>query len=94
VFIDAYPCDDTSRQVQLREITPTPHAELNNHHSDPHALLALTQILHGRSPRAWWLLIPAERYDHGVALSKTTRAGVRAATEMVSVLIPAIDSTE
>ncbi len=49
-------------------------------------LLALARQLFGRAPRAWWLTIPASRFDFGEALSLQARRGVAQAVTMIRTL--------
>lgn len=44
-----------------------------SHRLTPVQLLTITALLHGRSPAAWLLLVPAFRCDHGEEFS----AGLR-----------------
>jgi hydrogenase maturation protease len=43
---------------------------LFSHGLEPQPLLAITQLLHGRAPRAWQLLVPAFDLGHGDGLSE------------------------
>lgn len=45
-----------------------------SHRLDPLQLLAITALLHGRTPQAWQLLVPAFRCDHGEGLSPELQA--------------------
>jgi hydrogenase maturation protease len=50
--------------------------ELGQHFGDPRILLALAQVLYGRSPRAWLITIPGQNFDLGETLSPQTECGM------------------
>lgn len=59
------------------------------HTGDPAELLTLTRTAFGRRPAAWWVLIPAERFDWGAPLSARTRGGLRVALRAIRRLLAA-----
>jgi hydrogenase maturation protease len=86
VFVDA--AVDRPRRVRLRPLTPKSAGPSVSHATDPRTLLALTRELFGRAPRAWWLTIPAIRFEFGESLSGLTRRGVALAVKRIRALIP------
>lgn len=84
VFVDA--AVDRPRKVRLRVLRPHTGAPTSSHAADPRALLALARELFGRAPRAWWLTIPAIRFDFGETLSATTRRGIALAVQKIRAL--------
>jgi hydrogenase maturation protease len=67
--------------VELQPLEPSAPRTGLGHVSDPQGLLALAQALHGRSPRAWLLTVPAPCVEFGETLSDEARRGVRTALE-------------
>lgn len=84
VFVDA--AVDRPRTVRLRPLKPQTAARPASHATDPRALLALARELFGRAPRAWWLTIPAARFDFGETLSPLTRRGIALAVNRIRAL--------
>jgi Ni,Fe-hydrogenase maturation factor len=66
--------------------------ELGGHGGDPRALLGLAELLYKRSPRAWWLTIPASGFDFGAGLSSTTCRGMLIALRYLRDVLPMIRS--
>lgn len=74
LFIDAWPAPDAA-VPQLIALSPAASSPASSHRLDPAALLAVSQALYGRAPRAQLLLVPAQAFPHGTALSAVlTRA--------------------
>ncbi|WP_199247182.1 hydrogenase maturation protease [[Phormidium] sp. ETS-05] len=86
IFADAYPDAQT---VEVREIAEnnSENIQFNPHSSDPKGLLALTKLLYGKNPPAWWVLIPALDFDFGEELSPATATGVMDAVAKIEQLI-------
>ncbi len=76
LFIDAAVATTEVRVQPLKAGSP-PTA--SGHTSDPSTLLGLAQALSGRSPRAWWLTVPAFDTGFGEGLSEPAQAHLRAA---------------
>ncbi|MDW8308397.1 MAG: hydrogenase maturation protease [Verrucomicrobiales bacterium] len=89
VFVDAAVAPP--RKVRLRRLTPRTTAQPMSHATDPRALLTLARELFGRVPRAWWLTIPAVRFDFGESLSATTRRGIALALKRIQRLAAEIE---
>lgn len=92
VFVDA--AVDRPLRVRLRPLRPGPPASVGSHFSDPRAVLALARQLFGRAPRAWWLTIPALRFEFGETLSAPTRRGIAEALNRIRALVNAPRSSE
>lgn len=72
LFLDAWHAPRGARPSLMR-LAPSAPA-LQSHRLEPAALLALSEGLYGRAPRAWLLRIPAGCFGHGTALSAALRA--------------------
>lgn len=91
IFVDAYPIKKTEYDdeiaIQVQAIQPTETNEQIGHTANPRSLLALTQMVYGVSPSAWWILIPAINFEFGEQLSLITQNGIEAALEQINQLI-------
>ncbi|CAN5141866.1 hydrogenase [soil metagenome] len=81
VFVDA--AVDAEQVLLDRVATSTVHTALG-HTCDPAGLLALCESLHGRTPVAWLLTIPAYDLGFGEWLSDETAAGVEVAVRRLA----------
>lgn len=95
IFVDALSDRSQARTVQLCPIVlgsessqKLPKETSGKTHRDhPLALLSLTEVLYGRSPQAWWLRVPTERFGEKEELSKTAERGCdRALTTITQFL--------
>jgi Ni,Fe-hydrogenase maturation factor len=84
VFVDA--AVDAPRKVQFRELTAGETSQLMAHAADPRTMLALSRDVFGRTPRAWWLTIPAEQMEFGETLSTNTERGLGVAVAIIQSL--------
>lgn len=95
IFADAYPINQTEKNdeiaIQVKAIQPTETNTPIGHTADPRSLLALTQMVYGVSPSAWWILIPAINFEFGEQLSLITQKGIQAALEQINQLIQQAD---
>ena len=88
LFVDAWLADQQGpptggTRPRLQELDPgAPSAGLS-HHLGPTELLALCQACYGRSPQAHQLLVPAFRFEHGVELSPSLKAGLPMARRLL-----------
>jgi hydrogenase maturation protease len=57
------------------------------HTSDPANLLALTEVVYDRKPRAWLVTVPAREFEPGLGLSALAQAGVAAALARIETLL-------
>jgi Ni,Fe-hydrogenase maturation factor len=87
IFVDAACVEDESPSPQLQRIEPSSVQLMRGHTGDPQVLLALTQLAYGSCPLAWWIMIPARRFDFGADLSPTARCGAAAALRDIRALI-------
>lgn len=99
IFVEAFSDHSQSRTVQLcplvlDSLLPCPSAQKlpeetakETHRDHPLALLSLTELMYGRSPQAWWLRVPTERFGKKGVLSKTAERGCdRALTTIAQFL--------
>jgi hydrogenase maturation protease len=80
LFVDAVRTDS---QPSARPIVAAFGAAALGHASDPARVLALTQALFGRQPRAWLITVPTADMGYGKGLSPLAKRGVRQALEEV-----------
>ncbi len=80
VFADA--AIDTT-DVRLAPLAPSSRAPGLGHAGDPGWLLALCESLHGRSPEAWLLTIPAADLGFGIGLSRAAAGAVEEAVRLL-----------
>jgi hydrogenase maturation protease len=84
VFVDA--AVDAPREVQLRPLEPADSSQLMAHAADPRTMLALARDVYGRTPKAFWLTIPATELGFSESLSAGAEAGFRIALEKIRAL--------
>ncbi len=84
LFVDA--AVDAPREVQLRELKPAASAQIMAHAADPRILLALARDVFGHAPQAWWLTIPAVKFDFSDDLSPEAQQGLASALEKIQTL--------
>jgi hydrogenase maturation protease len=87
IFVDASRAEEDSPGLQTRRIEPSQVQLMHGHTGDPQVLLALTQLAYGRCPTAWWITIPAQRFDFGADLSPAARRGAAVALRHIRTLI-------
>lgn len=81
VFVDAaVPAD----RVRFERLGPVVRQPALGHKCDPAWLLRFCETLHGRSPQAWLLTVPAYDIGFGEGLSEPTRERIVVATRMLS----------
>jgi hydrogenase maturation protease len=85
IFVDAAVA--APRKVQFRELAPGDTPQLMAHAADPKTMLALARDVFGRTPKAWWLTIPAERMEFSEALTPVAQRGCAEAVEKIQSLI-------
>jgi Ni,Fe-hydrogenase maturation factor len=57
------------------------------HITNPHSLLYLTDLVYGKAPVAWWILIPAVNFEFGDRLSTLTTASITRAIPLIQQII-------
>ena len=86
IFVDAA-WNAESEEVMVKPLHPGPRAGVSAHTADPRGLLALAEILYGRSPPAWLVTIPGRDFDLGKPLSPVAARGVEVAVVRVRELL-------
>ncbi|BAY27657.1 hypothetical protein NIES2100_74820 [Calothrix sp. NIES-2100] len=86
IFIDACLTSESS-EVQVRSLAPDSSGNISGHIADPRSLLALTQVLYGYCPTAWWVIVPGENFNIGDRLSPTAETGIAIALEKIAQII-------
>lgn len=93
IFVDACRTSRLHADVRVTRLEPVgcettgSSVPVLGHTSDPRSLLALTQSVYGRHPRAWWVEVPAEDFGVGDRLSSTAERGMADALEEIEGLI-------
>ena len=87
IFVDASGAERELMDICARPIVPVSSHVMAGHTADPRTLLALAQLVYGRYPQAWWITIPALRYDFGADLSPEARRGAAAALGRIRALV-------
>jgi len=77
---------DAPREVRLRKLEPADSAQIMAHAADPRTMLALARDVFGHAPKAWWLTIPAVKFDFGEELSPEAQQGFATALEKIQGL--------
>jgi hydrogenase maturation protease len=81
LFIDAWLTPATD-EPQLKAIGPATGA-VESHRLEPAQLLAVSQALYGRMPRAHLLQVPAYSFEHGMEISAELQAVLPAARALL-----------
>ncbi len=81
LFIDAW-LAPAGATPELTEIAPAVDVT-DSHRLEPAQLLAISQVLYGRSPAVHLLRVPAYRFDHGITLSAELQAALPAARALL-----------
>jgi hydrogenase maturation protease len=86
VFVDALAVPGRVT-VELTPVRAEEIADWSTHTADPRTLLALTRAVYGRTPEAWWLMVPGRIFDFGEGLSSAAEEGVLQAVAHLKKLI-------
>jgi hydrogenase maturation protease len=81
LFIDAWLAPAGARP-ELRQLISS-GAAAESHRLEPEQLLAICEVLYGRSPRGHLLRVPAFAFGHGTALSAELREGLPLARRLL-----------
>lgn len=74
IFVDAcVPADNFD--VRIQSLVPTADHAMTGHTGDPQSLLALTQVLYGHCPSAWWVTVPGINFELGDRVSCIAETG-------------------
>jgi hydrogenase maturation protease len=99
IFVDVYPVNELSiaetGEAEIRSIPIHPSTyrhdtyvcEGSGHTADPHSLLCLSEVAYGHAPTAWWILIPALKFEFGEQLSPLTRSGIAKALQKIEQIL-------
>jgi hydrogenase maturation protease len=86
VFVDACPTSE-GEEVQVQWLGLAGSTYTLGHASNPQYLLALARALYGRSPPAWWVLVPGANFELREGLSAVAARGVEAALRKIAFLL-------
>lgn len=88
IFVDALPVsDEILEKVKIEVLKPEKITDSFAHNYNPRSLLFLTQAIYGKTPVAYWILIPAVNWEFSENLSAITEAGVNVALEKIQQLV-------
>jgi hydrogenase nickel incorporation protein HypA/HybF len=94
IFMDVYYVSNRSAANDLLviPIDPATYGQYPStrgagHTADPHSLLYLTDLVYGKTPTAWWILIPAVNFEFGEQLSPLTTTGIVKASQQIQQII-------
>jgi hydrogenase maturation protease len=87
IFVDAYQAETHTARAEVRALDRLASASSTWHTGDPRQLLALTQAVYGRAPRAWLVAVPAVGFEYGAPLSPAAQAGVESGLAIARDLI-------
>lgn len=96
IFIDVYPAEQSElaadNNIRVISIDPTtsrqhPTSPEAGHIATPDRLLYLADLVYGKTPSAWWILLPAWNFEFGEHLSPLTTAGIEQALHHITHLI-------
>lgn len=93
IFVDAL-AGSSSSAVELALVEAKQITDWCTHSADPRTLLALTRIVYGRTPEAWWLTVPGWNFGLGEGLSSAAEKGVRQAVAHIKKLIQTTMETQ
>ena len=85
LFVDA--AVDSPREVRLRPLEPAESGQIMTHAADPGALLALARDVFGQAPEAWWLTIPAVKFDFSSEFSPVAEQGMAGALDKIRAIL-------
>jgi hydrogenase maturation protease len=88
IFVDAS-LDQIGGEVTIRVLHPLAAGGALGHANGPPWLLAMTEALYHRCPRAWLIEVPAVNLDLSDGLSRTASAGMEKALERIAALVSA-----
>lgn len=86
IFVDAL-ADPRRTNVEIQRITAEASSNWITHTGEPRALLALTRMVYGRTPEAWWVTVPGEDFGFGEGLSSFAEQTVREALDRIARII-------
>ncbi|RMF22322.1 MAG: hydrogenase maturation protease [Cyanobacteria bacterium J083] len=89
IFVDACPILMTNK-VKLISLQPLDYQEIQSHFSQPSTLLALTQTLYKKCPKAWWLIVPGVNFALGDSLSSVAQQGITQALIEIKNLLSTV----
>ncbi|ELS00783.1 hydrogenase maturation protease [Xenococcus sp. PCC 7305] len=86
IFVDA--CQAVAPgAVESYALQAVDDAHIRSHFSSPQVMLSLTKMLYGKSPQAWWLVVPGVNFRVGDRLSSVGEQGVAQALIQIKNLV-------
>ena len=88
IFVDAVATNsDNPNPVQVQLLPVEAINSSLGHHGNPRSLLAYAQILYGKVPKAYGVLIPAINFDFGETFSTVTQQGIEIAVNEIKQIL-------
>ena len=88
IFVDAVATNsDNPNPVQVQLLLVEAINSSLGHHCNPRSLLAYAQILYGKVPKAYGVLIPAINFDFGETFSTVTQQGIDIALNEIKQIV-------
>lgn len=88
VFVDASEVWRES-EIEIQSLVVEDATDWCTHYADPRTLLALTQVIFGQTPEAWWLTVSGRNFDFSERLSDMAEENSRQALVCLQRLIQA-----
>jgi len=86
VFVDASEAWSEGG-IEIRPLAIEEVTDWCTHHADPRTLLALTQVIYGQTPEAWWLTASVRNFDFSERLSDIAEENMHQALVSLKRLI-------
>ncbi|MDJ0632066.1 MAG: hydrogenase maturation protease [Xenococcaceae cyanobacterium MO_188.B29] len=83
IFVDAVATKDNSVSVKIQQLEAEDNNNSLGHSCNPRSLLSFTQLVYGKTIPAYWVLIPAVKFDFGEELSSLTERGIDIALRQI-----------
>ncbi len=84
IFVDAVATNsDNPASVKIQKLEVEDNNTSLGHSCNPRSLLSFTRVVYGKSTLAYWVLIPAVKFDFGEELSSLTERGIDIALRQI-----------
>ena len=84
IFIDAVPITNiNTANLEIKTISSNQKNNNLAHHNNPEQLLSLSQAIYQKSPRAYWILVPALHFNFSEEFSLITQKYANIALEKI-----------
>lgn len=88
IFVDAViSSKQNSEKIEINTLECERQYLNLGHTENPRSLLYLSNFLYTKSPKAYWILIPAINFDFGEEISLITKKGITQSLEKIDQII-------